>query len=70
VVHLAGVLAGKLAEVIRCGGGIRGDIDNDLNELVVPIHTIQRAVMANAAARAYPDLYRRLGGRPPKGRAT
>lgn len=34
----------------------------DLRELIVPIHTIQRAIMANAAARAYPDVFRKLGG--------
>jgi hypothetical protein len=35
--------------------------DADLNELVVHIHAIQRAFMSNAAARAHPQLYRRLG---------
>jgi hypothetical protein len=34
----------------------------DLGELVAHVHAIQHAVMANAAARAYPDLYRPLGG--------
>lgn len=33
----------------------------DLGELVIHIHAIQHAVMAQAAARAYPDLYRLLG---------
>lgn len=33
----------------------------DLDELVVHIHAIQRAVMANAAGRAYPEDFRRLG---------
>lgn len=36
----------------------------DMHELVAHVHAIQHAVMANAAARAYPDLYRPLGGRP------
>lgn len=34
---------------------------NDLGELVGHIHAIQHAFMANAAARAYPHLYRVLG---------
>jgi DivIVA domain-containing protein len=33
----------------------------DLSELVGPMHTLQNAVLAQAAARAYPDRYRRLG---------
>lgn len=33
----------------------------DLAELVVPLHILQNAVLAQAAARAYPDRYRRLG---------
>lgn len=34
----------------------------DLREIVFHIHGIQRAIMSNAAARAYPELYRPLGG--------
>lgn len=34
---------------------------NDLAELIVPLHTLQNAVLAQAAARAYPTVYRRLG---------
>jgi hypothetical protein len=33
----------------------------DLAELTAAIHVIQRAVMAQAAARAYPGQYRPLG---------
>ncbi len=33
----------------------------DLAELTLHLHAIQRAVMSQAAARAYPDLYRPLG---------
>lgn len=36
----------------------------DLSELAVHIHAIQHAVMANAAARVYPNLYRVMGGPP------
>jgi hypothetical protein len=34
---------------------------NDLNELFVHLHAIQRSVMAQASARAYPEKYRLLG---------
>lgn len=34
----------------------------DLAELATHIHAIQHAVLAQAAARAYPDRYRLMGG--------
>ena len=34
----------------------------DINEFVTDIHRIQNRIMAQAAARAYPDRYRLLGG--------
>jgi hypothetical protein len=34
----------------------------DLHELVAHIHAIQHTVMSQAAARAYPERYRLLGG--------
>ena len=34
---------------------------SDLGELIVHIHAIQHTFMAQAASRAYPDLYRQLG---------
>ena len=33
----------------------------DLSEMCLHVHYIQHAIMAQAAARAYPDLYRTLG---------
>lgn len=33
----------------------------DLNEAVLHIHALQRMIMAQAGARAYPDEYRLLG---------
>lgn len=39
----------------------------DLAELIFHVHGIQRAVLKQAAARAYPELYRLLGGDPPPG---
>lgn len=34
---------------------------NDLNELLAHVHAIQHTIMAQAAARAYPDQFRLLG---------
>ena len=36
----------------------------DLAEIADKIHQLQSAVLAQAAARAYPELYRTLGGWP------
>jgi hypothetical protein len=46
----------------KCAAG------NDLLEFAMTIHHAQHAVMAQAAARAYPDRYRLAGG-PPVARA-
>lgn len=54
-------LAGQLAEVLaQIVGTSRTSVD-DLNELLAHVHVIQNAVLAQAAARAYPGQYRRLG---------
>lgn len=34
----------------------------DLAEISIHIHNLQHAILAQAAARAYPDRYRLLGG--------
>lgn len=36
----------------------------DRSEILYHVHALQRTVMAQAAARAYPELYRPLGGDP------
>ena len=41
------------------GGATR---DADLNEAVHHIHALQKMVMGQAAARAYPSTFRLLGG--------
>jgi hypothetical protein len=56
--ELWNLLAG---EVILNGPGGHGDRE----ELAAAIHVIQRMVLGQAAARAYPDRYRLLGGWPP-----
>lgn len=48
----------ELGEIVGPGPSRAGD----LRELVVHIHAIQHAVMSQAAARAYPDRFRLLGG--------
>ena len=58
VISLAGELWSRLCRAIPDGPTRTAD----LRELCTHIHAIQHAVMANAAARAYPDTYRLLGG--------
>lgn len=59
--HLAIKLAGELWDVLCKIVGDGPSRYGDLAELCSSIHAIQRAVMAQAAIRAYPDLYRPLG---------
>lgn len=56
-----GKLANQLGGVIGQGPSAPGD----LAEAVAHLHAIQRAVMAQAAARAYPERFRLLGGPSP-----
>lgn len=56
-VKMAGDLWGLLCRIV----GDEPVRRPDLAELIIHVHAIQRAVMAQAAGRAYPDLYRRLG---------
>jgi hypothetical protein len=57
--QLTADLWNQLCSAVVCGGSTRAA---DLSELAMHVHAIQHAVMAQAAARAYPDLYRPLGG--------
>lgn len=58
VVTLLGQVWGLLVDdVVEHGRNAR----DDLAELAAHLHAIQNAVLAQAAARAYPDRYRRLG---------
>lgn len=58
-VRQAGLLYNYIAENVVTDGPTR---EADLTELSTAIHTVQRAVMAQAAARAYPAKFRLLGG--------
>lgn len=57
VLRLSGELASKARRII--GNGPQAN--NDGQELVIHIHGVQHMILRNAAARAYPDLYRLLG---------
>lgn len=57
-IDLAGRLAEKVGEIVG-NGPTRA---HDLNELLAHVHVIQHAVMSQAAARSYPQLFRLLGG--------
>jgi hypothetical protein len=48
-----------MAERVVGNGPTRGA---DLNEIVDKVHQLQAGIMAQAAARAYPDEFRLLGG--------
>jgi len=54
---LSAQLANTLARVVADGP----TREQDIAELIAPLHAIQHAVMAQAAAREYPHLYRLLG---------
>jgi hypothetical protein len=58
-VQMAGHLYTFIAQRIMTDGP---NMDGDLAELRGATHLIQRAVLANAAARAFPTEIRKLGG--------
>ena len=57
MIAIAGELANLFHQIIP-GTAYGG---RDVDEFVFHVHAIQRMIGAQAAARAYPDLYRRLG---------
>lgn len=59
--HEALALSGQLAGLCRRIIGNGPQANNDATELVLHIHGVQHMILRNAAARAYPDLYRLLG---------
>jgi hypothetical protein len=54
---LTGELAGLFGEIV----GNESSRHGDLTEIVSAIHILQRYLMSQAAARAYPGQYRALG---------
>lgn len=57
VVAKLGKLWGDLCRIVGDGP----TREADLNEIVVHVHALQNFVLAQAAARAYPDTYRLAG---------
>ena len=58
-VEALGAAWDAVVKVINAGGN---PDTYDSHELVGHVHALQNAVLANAAARAYPNTYRSLGG--------
>lgn len=61
-IEQAGTLWGLLCQIVAIGP----TREADLTELVVHVHAIQHAVMAQAAAREYPTRYRLAGSTIPR----
>lgn len=59
VMDMTADLANALYRLID--GTDEGLVSRDWNEAVLPLHAIQHTVLAQAAARAYPERYRLLG---------
>ena len=55
-------LSGELASLCHRIIGNGPQAANDWSEMAVRIHGVQHMILAQAAARAYPDEYRLLGG--------
>lgn len=55
-------LTAHLAEVCHRIVGVGPIATQDWNELAMRIHAVQHTIMAQAAARVYPDEFRLLGG--------
>ncbi len=62
--HAAMKLTADLANALHRIIGKGGQAEHDWAEAAQRIHAIQHTILAQAAARAYPDLYRPLGGWP------
>lgn len=57
-IGMQGKVWNNLCKIVGDGPSRSGD----LKELCAHVHAIQQAIMSNAAARAYPDQFRPLGG--------
>lgn len=61
--HEALRLSGELANLLHRIIGDGPASATDWNEAAIHVHSVQHMVMRQAAARAYPELYRLLGER-------
>lgn len=59
--HAAMDLTAQLVNQVVRLMGYSNARNGDINELCMHIHGIQNMILAQAAARAYPDRYRLLG---------
>lgn len=64
--HYALALSGELASICNKIIGDGPQAAHDWAEMAVHIHGVQHMLMRQAAARAYPDLYRLLGAPTPR----
>lgn len=62
--HEAMRLSGDLAGLLRRIIGKGNQAEHDWAEAAARIHAVQHMILAQAAARSYPGLYRPLGGWP------
>ena len=62
--HEAMEVTARLANLVKKIIGEGPQAAHDWAEAAQRIHAIQHTIMAQAAARAYPDRYRPLGGHP------
>lgn len=62
VVRRLGAIANDIAKVINEGGDV-DVVAGDIDEMVGCVHVLQKMVMGQAAARAYPAEFRLLGAR-------
>ena len=60
--HLAMETSAELANLVRKIIGDGPEADLDWAEAMYRIHAVEQMILAQAAARAFPDLYRPLGG--------
>ena len=65
--HLALELSAELALLVRKIIGDGPDADYDWAMALDRIHAVEHSILAQAAARAYPEFYRPLGGWDPGG---
>lgn len=61
--HDAVERAARLFDAVSSLIGDAATASGDRQELAIHIHAIQNMVLAQAAARAYPEKYRLMGGR-------
>lgn len=67
--HRAIELLGEVAGIFEKVTGRSNSRSSDLTEVTIHIHALQNMLLAQAGARAYPKLYRKLGTTNGNGRS-